>query len=155
MRLIWASDWKVCLIAFNQVIGLQGDVAAIVNSLHVWWQVNIGSGNGLVLLSNKPLTEQVLPNISVYGVTRLQWVQLSELFEHIYMRVFESSDIMQITKSVSGFNFRMFSPNAHYICLQMKSILVSISNLAPPHPLVWLPSVNCGSITVHFIKVVE
>ena len=39
---------------------------------HHWWQVNIGSGNGLVPSGNKPLPEQMLTQI--HGVTRPQWV---------------------------------------------------------------------------------
>ena len=30
-----------------------------------WWEVNIGSGNGLVLLGNKPLPESMLTQIYV------------------------------------------------------------------------------------------
>ena len=32
---------------------------------HLFWQVNIGSGNGLVLSSNKPLPEPMLTQIYV------------------------------------------------------------------------------------------
>ena len=42
---------------------------------HLFWQVNIGSGNGLVLSSNKPLPEPMLTQIYVaIYVTRQQWV---------------------------------------------------------------------------------
>ena len=37
-----------------------------------WWEVNIGSGNGLVSSGNKPLPE---PFMSPYDVIRPQWVK--------------------------------------------------------------------------------
>ena len=41
-----------------------------------WWEVNIGSGNGLVPLGNKPLPEPMLTQFLVaYGVARPQWVK--------------------------------------------------------------------------------
>ena len=40
-----------------------------------WWQVNIGSGNGLVSLSNKPLPGSRLNQMS-NGITRPKWVNI-------------------------------------------------------------------------------
>ena len=45
-----------------------------------WWQVNIGSGNGLVASGNKPLLELMLTQIYV---TRLQWVDWT-LLKHMF-----------------------------------------------------------------------
>ena len=45
---------------------------------HLWWWVNIGSGNGLMPSGNKTLPEpESCPRSLIpYGVTRLQWVNM-------------------------------------------------------------------------------
>ena len=42
-----------------------------------WWEVNIGSGNGLVPSGNKPLSQCWLSPLSPYGVASPQWVNSS------------------------------------------------------------------------------
>ena len=44
-----------------------------------WLCVNIGSGNGLVLLSNKPLHEPQLTQFWPYGISRPQWLNTEQL----------------------------------------------------------------------------
>ena len=50
-----------------------------------WYEINIGSGDGLVPLGNKPLREPMLPrSVSPYGVTRPQWVNYFVWWIHKY-----------------------------------------------------------------------
>ena len=43
-----------------------------------WWQVKIGSGNGLVSSGNTPLSQPMFPrSVSPYDVTRPQWVTVN------------------------------------------------------------------------------
>ena len=46
-------------------IKIMGTSCAIALMKYFWWSVRFGSGNGLVLLSNKPLPESVLTQIYV------------------------------------------------------------------------------------------
>ena len=50
-------------------------------------QVNIGSGNGLVLSGNKPLPQPMLTKIydTIYDVSRLQWVKSSCFYKLGYL----------------------------------------------------------------------
>ena len=41
------------------------EIAQVNATEHLCWEVNIGSGNGLVLLGNKPLPEPILAQIYV------------------------------------------------------------------------------------------
>ena len=43
----------------------------------LWWLINIGWGNVLVPLGNKPLAETMLTQCYPYGITRPQWVKPS------------------------------------------------------------------------------
>ena len=66
------SDWYLNYLSVNP-----HPLPLLHGTGPLWWLVNIGSGNGLVLSDYKPLPELMLTkfyDLTAYGVTRPQWV---------------------------------------------------------------------------------
>ena len=65
----------------------------------VWWLVNIGSGNGLLLSGNKPLPEPVWPrSMSPYSVTWPQWVKNSCIYKNVIQSWLNYSILYGVTR---------------------------------------------------------
>ena len=78
---VTSFEWNLTQVIFKIILAIDGwgifcDVVLrfIVTWPH-WWYVNIGSGKGLVLPSNKLLPEPMLTHsMSPFRITRPQWV---------------------------------------------------------------------------------
>ena len=63
---------------------------------HLWWLVNIGSGNGLVPWGNK-IGNQCWPgSMSLYGVTRPQWMPVQPCPSHTYLDAIVQKSYVEI-----------------------------------------------------------